>query len=393
MRPVKIKDVRCTVVGAPWRELTFVELLTDADFIGISEVRMVNKTDTLVSCIRELAPRYVIGTSPFDTARLAWNFQRAEYGRPGEIAQSALSAFEIACWDLVGQLLGVPIYQLIGGRFRDRIPAYANGWYQTERDPALIATLAAGVVARGYRALKLDPFGAAYGSMSPPQRRMAIDIVSSVREAVGPDVEIMIEMHGRFAAGEASRLVREIEKCDPAWIEEPTPPEQLDPLRRLRSSTHLEIAAGERIHTLPEFSPLIEAGLVDIVQADLTHFGGFLPMIQLASWADAHYMEVAPHNVCGPVGTAANVQFAAATRNFRILEHFNDFADPWVFDLVDVAPTVSEYDGCFSVSDRPGLGLHLNHEVCAEHPATGAHFELFKAGWEKRSLDPGKPKS
>src|SRR5260370_24972717 len=357
MRPVKIKDVRCTIVGESWRELTCVELLTDADFIGISEVRMVNKTDTLVSCIRELAPRYVIGTSPFDTARLAWNFQRAEYGRPGEIAQSALSAFEIACWDLVGQLLGVPIYQLIGGRFRDRIPAYANGWYQTERDPALIATLAAGVVARGYRALKLDPFGAAYGSMSPPQRRMAIDIVSSVREAVVPDVEIMIEMHGRFAAGEASRLVREIEKCDPAWIEEPTPPEQPDPLRRLRSSTHPEIAAGEPIHTLPEFSPLIEAGLVDIVQADLTHFGGFLPMIQLASWADAHYMEVAPHNVCGPVGTAANVQFAAATRNFRILEHFNDFADPWVFDLVDVAPTVSEYDGCFSVSDRPGLGL------------------------------------
>src|SRR5260370_31489920 len=219
MRPVKIKDVRCTVVVAPWRELTFVELLTDADFIGISEVRMVTKTDTLVSCIRELAPRYVIGTSPFDTARLAWNFQRAEYGRPGEIAQSALSAFEIACWDLVGQLLGVPIYQLIGGRFRDRIPAYANGWYQTERDPALIATLAAGVVARGYRALKLDPFGAAYGSMSPPQRRMAIDIVSSVREAVVPDVEIMIEMHGRFAAGEASRLGPRIEKWDTTLID------------------------------------------------------------------------------------------------------------------------------------------------------------------------------
>src|SRR5260370_25947938 len=128
MRPVKIKDVRCTVVGAPWRELTFVELLTDADFIGISEVRMVNKTDTLVSCIRELAPTYVIGTSPLDTARLAWNFRRAAHGRPGEIAQSALSAFEIACCDLVGQLLCDPIYQLLGGRFRHRIPAYANGW-------------------------------------------------------------------------------------------------------------------------------------------------------------------------------------------------------------------------------------------------------------------------
>src|SRR5260370_41643045 len=105
MRPVKIKDVRCTVVGAPWRELTFVELLTDADFIGISEVRMVNKTDTLVSCIRELAPRYVIGTSPFDTASLAWNFHRAEYCRPGEVSQLGLSAFEAACAQLVGSTL------------------------------------------------------------------------------------------------------------------------------------------------------------------------------------------------------------------------------------------------------------------------------------------------
>src|ERR671935_2766965 len=125
---MKIVDVVTTVAGAPWRELTFVELVTDDGRRGIGEVRMVNKTDTLLACIRELADRHVVGTDPFDVERLAWNIQVAEYGRPGEVAMSALAAFEVACWDLVGQALGVPIWKLLGGLFRTRGPAYANGW-------------------------------------------------------------------------------------------------------------------------------------------------------------------------------------------------------------------------------------------------------------------------
>jgi galactonate dehydratase len=390
---VKIEDVRCTVVGTAWRELTFVELITDTGITGLSEVRMVNKTNTLLSCIHELAPRYVIGSSPFDTARLAWNIQRAEYGRAGEVAQSALSAFEVACWDIIGQAVGRPIHEIIGGKFRDRVRAYANGWYQADRDPAAIAALATGVVDRGYRALKVDPFGAAHGSMSPSERRSALDIVAAVREAVGPDVEIMVEMHGRFSSGEAARIVRQLEQFDPAWVEEPIPPEQPEAMRRLRASTHVEIASGERVHTLHEFAPWVEEGLIDIVQADLTHFGGFQPMIHLAAWADAHYLQMAPHNVCGPVGTAANIQLAASIPNYRILEHFNDFADPWVSELVDSAPFVSKDDGCFAISDRPGLGLRLNHEVCAEHPASRAHFALFESGWEKRASGAARPES
>ena len=200
---MKIVDVRCTVVGTPWRELTFVELVSDDDRTGVGEVRMVNKTETLVACIRELAPRYVLVTSPFEIERLAWNFQRAEYGRPGEVSQSALSAIEVACWDLIGQALGVPVHRLLGGRYRDRIPAYANGWYQAERDPQQIADRAADVVARGYRALKLDPFGAAFASLGPADRRRSIQIVAAVRDRVGPDVEILVEMHGRFAPDQA----------------------------------------------------------------------------------------------------------------------------------------------------------------------------------------------
>ena len=381
-----ITDLRITVVGAPWRELVFLELGTDTGLTGVSEVRMVNKTETLVACIGELAPRYVVGADPFDVERLAWNVQRAEYGRAGEVTQSALAAFDVACWDLMGQSLGVPVWKLLGGKFRERVPAYANGWYQAEREAGAIARLARQVVARGYRALKLDPFGAASAELPQADRRRAEAIIAGVRDAVGPDVAILVEMHGRFTPATAARVAAMLEPYDPEWIEEPVPPENAAALQRMRASTRIPIATGERAHSIADIREFVERGAADIVQADLTHFGGFLPMKHLAGWADAHYLLLAPHNVCGPVGTMANVHFAVATPNYKVLEHFNDFADPWVQDLVDRAPRVSEDDGCFGLPDRPGLGVRLNHEACAAHPRTGGRLKLFEAGWERRGI-------
>jgi galactonate dehydratase len=381
---MKIVDLRVTVVGTPWRELVFLELTSDDGLTGVSEVRMVNKTDTLVACIGELAPRYVIGTDPFDVERLAWNVQRAEYGRAGEVAQSTLAAFDVASWDLMGQSLGVPVWKLLGGKFRDRVPAYANGWYQAEREPGAIARLARGVVERGYRALKLDPFGAASAELPAEDRRRAESIVSAVREAVGPDVQILIEMHGRFTPATAVRVASMLEPFDPEWLEEPVPPENAAALARVKAATRIPIATGERAHSIADIREFVESGVADVVQVDLTHFGGFLPMKHLAGWADAHYLLLAPHNVCGPVGTMANVHFAIATPNYKLLEHFNDFADPWVQDLVDHPPRVSAEDGCFGLPDRAGLGVRLNREACDAHPRTGGRLRLFEAGWEKR---------
>jgi galactonate dehydratase len=381
---MRITEARTTVVGTPWRELVFLELATDEGRVGLSEARMVNKTSTLVACIEELAPRYVIGTDPFDVERLAWNVLRAEYGRAGEIAQSALASFDVACWDLIGQSLNVPIWKLLGGRFRDRVPAYANGWYQAERDPKAIASLARTVVDRGYRAMKLDPFGAASTELSAAGRRRAVEIVAAVREAVGADIQILVEMHGRFTPATAVAVAALLEPYDPEWIEEPVPAENPKALARVRATTRLTIATGERAHSMEDIRPLIEDGLVDVVQVDLTHFGGFLAMKRLAGWADAYSLLMAPHNVCGPVGTMANVHFAVATPNYKVLEHFNDFADAWVQDLVDHAPRVDASDGCFAVPERPGLGVRLNHEACARHPRTGGRIRLFDEGWEKR---------
>jgi galactonate dehydratase len=385
VRSLTISDVRTTVVGTPWRELVFVELVTEEGLVGVGEVRMVNRTDTLLACVHELAPRHVIGADPFDVELLAWKIQRSDYSRPGEVTQSALAAFDIACWDLKGQLLGVPVWKLLGGRMRDRVKAYANGWYQSSREPDAVARLARAVVDRGYRALKLDPFGAASAEIDPAEQRRAIDIVRAVRDAVGADVQILVEMHGRFTPATAVRIANALEPFAPEWIEEPVPPENPEAMKRVRAGTRLAIATGERAHLMEDIRPFIEQQLLDVVQVDLTHFGGFLPMKRLAGWADAYYLLMAPHNVCGPVGTMANLHLAIATSNYKILEHFNDFADSWVHTLVDRSPVV-ESDGCFALPDRPGLGLSLRHDVCAQHPRTGGQIRLFEDGWEQRGF-------
>ena len=385
---MQVTSVRTTIVGTPWRDLVFVELETDTGLVGVGEVRPVNKTDSFVAVVEELAGRYVVGADPFDTERLAWAIERLEYGRPSEHGQSALGAFDLASYDLMGQALGVPVWKLLGGCFRDRVPAYANGWYQADLEPARIAELATGVVGRGYRAMKLDPFGAASVRLSAADLRRAVSVVAAVREAVGADIDLMIEMHGRFSPDTAAQVAVAIERYAPRWIEEPVPPENAAALARIRRATNLSIATGERIHTIWDAVPFVEGGDVDIIQADLTHFGGFTGMRRLAGWTEAHYLTLAPHNVGGPVATAANVHFAVATRNVDIVEHFNDFADAWVSELVDHAPAVDPADGCFALPERPGLGLRLDHDACSRHPRTGARLELFAEGWQHRAGGP-----
>jgi galactonate dehydratase len=380
---MRIERIEPTVVGTPWRELTFVEVVADDGRTGLGEVRMVNKTDTLLACIAELGARYAVGADPFDLQRLAFGFDWSDYGRPGEVVQSALSAIDIACHDLIGQELGVPVWKLLGGRFHESVPAYANGWYRTERDPGAVAERAREVVGRGYRGIKLDPFGAASFELSPAERERSSAIVAAVREAVGPDVALMVEMHGRFTGAAAAAVAADLEPYRPEWLEEPVPPADVNGFRRVRAATALPVAAGERVHHLPDFRELIEEGLVDVLQADITHFGGFTALRKLAGWAESYNLLLAPHNVCGPVGTAAALHFCVATPGAKVLEHFNDFADPWVFDLFEGAPRV-EGDGCFAVPEAPGLGLRLNREACTRHPRTHTNLPLFEEGWERR---------
>jgi galactonate dehydratase len=380
---MKITKVRPLVMGTPWRNLTFLVLETDEGLTGVGEVRMINNTEALLGYLSEAVPRHVIGQDPFNRELIVDTMRRNDYSRAGEVAMSGIALIEMACWDIVGKALNQPVYRLMGGAVRQRIKAYANGWYTVERTPEEFAKAAKAVVARGYEAAKLDPFGSGFYELDRKERLRSISLVEAVRDAVGPDFDIFVEMHGRFSPAVAIGLAHDLEPFRPGWIEEPVPPENLAALKKVANAVSTPIATGERIHTRTECRELFELQACDIVQIDLSHFGGISEARKLAAWAESYYMLMAPHNVCGPVATAANLHLAACTPNFKIQEHFNDFADAWVKGAVLEYPEV--VDGYFSLPESPGLGVTLNEDFIAAHPRRQVHFDLYKEDWHKRS--------
>jgi galactonate dehydratase len=380
---VKISALRTAVVGTPWRNLTLVELRTDEGLTGVGEVRMLGHTDALLGYLAEAEDRYITGADPFAIEALVQRMYRGDYARAGEIAMSAIACVELACWDIVGQALGQPVHRLLGGAVRERIPAYANGWYTVEREPEEFAAAARTVVERGYRALKLDPFGAGHLELDRDERLRSVGLVEAVRDAVGPDVDILVEMHGRFTPAVAIALARDLEPFAPGWIEEPVPPENLRALAKVAARVNLPVATGERLHTRYDFRELFELQAADVIQPDITHLGGIWETRKLAATAETSYVLVAPHNVGGPVATAANLHLAACTPNFKIQEHFNDFADAWVRDVAPGLPEVGD-DGCFPVPTAPGLGVRVDWDAVADHPREDVHFDLGAADWHKR---------
>ena len=379
---MKIVDVKSYVLGTAWRNLSFVRVITDEGLEGVGEVRMVNHTDALSGYLAEAAPRYVIGHDPANIEDLVQRMYRNDYARAGEIAMSAIAVIEIACWDIVGQALGKPVYQLLGGAVRDRIKAYANGWYTVERTPNEFHQAAKRVIEKGYRALKLDPFGAGFYELDRAEKSRAVALVEAVRDAVGPDSEILIEMHGRFNPATAVEIARELEPFKPSWIEEPVPPENLAALKKVAEKVSIPVATGERLHTRYDYRTLFELQAADIIQPDITQFGGLLETKKLAAWAEIYYVLVAPHNVGGPVSTAAALHFAASTPNFKIQEHFNDFTESWVKTAAPGNPEV--VDGYFALPQGPGLGVKLNLDIVREHPQQRIFFNLFAENWHLR---------
>ena len=379
---MKIVDVKSYVLGTAWRNLTFARVITDEGVEGVGEVRMVNHTDALSGYLAEAVPRYVIGHDPANVEDLVQRMYRNDYARAGEIAMSAIAVIEIACWDIMGQSLGKPVYQLLGGAVRDRIKAYANGWYTVERTPHEFNQAAKRVIEKGYRALKLDPFGAGFYELDRAEKSKAVALVEAVRDAVGPDSEILVEMHGRFNPATAVEIARELEPFKPSWIEEPVPPENLAALKKVAEKVSIPVATGERLHTRYDYRTLFELQAADIIQPDITQFGGLLETKKLAAWAEIYYVLVAPHNVGGPVSTAAALHFAASTPNFKIQEHFNDFTESWVKTAAPGNPEV--VDGHFALPQGPGLGVKLNLDVVREHPQQRVFFNLFAENWHLR---------
>jgi galactonate dehydratase len=381
---VKITSVEVFVTGAAWRNLIFIRLDTDEGVSGCAEATSHNKTRAILGYLEEVKRRYIIGADPFDVENLFGRMFRLDYSYAATVQTTVISAVEIACWDLIGKFLGQPVWRLLGGKCRDRVPAYANGWYTTERKPELWAAQARQVVEQGYRAMKFDPFGAGGLELSRVERNLAVSLVEAVRDAVGPEIELFIEAHGRFSPATSIAIARDLERFHPDWYEEPVPPENIGALLDVKRHINIPVATGERCYTRYGFRELIERRAADILQPDVIHAGGLLETKKIAAMAEAYYMTIAPHNSAGPGCTAASVHFAVCTPNFKIQETFDDFSEPWLKQAVRGVPEVR--DGCFDPPAAPGLGIELDEDIIRQHPPREGFFNLWDPDWNRREF-------
>jgi galactonate dehydratase len=379
---MRITDVQTFLTGTRWRNFLFVKVSTDEGITGVGEATLEGKEKAVEAAIHQLKRRSVVGANPFNIEEIWMRMYRNEFWHGGPVLLTAMSGIEIACWDIIGKALGQPVYNLLGGRCRDKVLTYANGWYGGERTPENFAQRAKKVIEKGYKALKFDPFGSAGREMSRQEKVKSIDIVAAVRDAVGPDIEIFIEVHGRFSPMTAIEIAKELEPYRPGWYEEPVPPDNHDAMALVAHKINIPVATGERLYTRYGFRRLFELQAASIIQPDILHTGGILETKKIAAMADTYYMTVAPHNPNGPISTAVAVQIDACLTNFYIQECLDDFDVPWKSQLVKGALEIK--DGYITIPDRPGIGVELNEEVIREHPhLEDAFFNMWGEGWEK----------
>jgi galactonate dehydratase len=296
----------------------------------------------------------------------------------GVIPLAAISALDEALWDIAGQALNVPAYALLGGRARDRIRLYANGWYRTGGSPADYARDAERVARDGYTALKFDPFvnvsdehrAVPLKIMARRDIEVAAQRVAAVREAIGPEVDILLEAHGWFDVNTAIEIGQRMEEYNCLVYEEPIEPTNAQAMAQVAANVGIPVATGERIYTRWGFLPFLEAGAIRVLQPDIGNTGGMSETRKIAALADTFHLPIAPHNCWSPIGTAAAVHVDAATTNLFIQEWFPYEADEH-YQIVDRAYEREAKDGYLTVpDDRPGLGLTLDEARMAPHLVT-----------------------
>ena len=362
---MKIVAFETFMANAGLRNYLFIRLRTDNGLTGVGEATLEWQEKTVETICHEWLEARVIGCDPFDIEAVIGHLIRDQY-QGGSTVMTAISGVEIAMWDIIGKACHQPVYRLLGGRYHERIPAYANGWYGGANSPEQYAEHAREAVGRGYRALKFDPFGVAWKEMSTAEAELAVERVAAVRAAVGPHVGLMIEFHGRLSAGCAVQMIRRLERFDPVWCEEPVPPESVELLAEVKRQVQVPLSGGERLYTLADFHRLIQLQAVDVLQMDIAHCGGLLISKKIAAMAAVQDMRVAPHCSIGPVALAAALHFDVSTPNFMIQESFAEFDVPWRDALVRGWNPVR--DGELVLSDEPGLGLDIDEAVIAQHP-------------------------
>jgi galactonate dehydratase len=392
---MKITSLKTFVVANPpprkgGRYFLFLKLTTDNGIVGIGEVYTATfGPKTVVAMIEDVFEHHVLGADPFRIETL-WRtvYGRGYSHRPDISLMGVLSGIEMAMWDIVGKAVNKPVYELLGGRVHEKLRTYtyiyprwpgedAHSDAPVYRNPDIAAERALEYMNMGFTALKFDPAGG-YGGFDPRQPslerlELSENFCRTLRAAVGTKCDLLFGTHGQFTTSGAIRMARRLEAYDPLWFEEPTPPEVPEEMARVARQTTIPIATGERLTTKYEFARVLELQAASILQMALGRVGGLLEAKKIAGMAEAHYAEIAPHLYCGPIEGAANIQLAACSPNFLILESIETW-DGFQADLLN--KPITWQDGYVIPSPEPGLGVELNEAVALANPYTGRDLHL-----------------
>ncbi len=368
----------------------FLKLVTDEGIEGLGEATLVRyDAPVVVQMLEDMFKQFVVGSDPFNIERLYQTLYGRRYSnRPDIIRGSITSAFEMACWDIVGKALNQPIYNLLGGKFHEKIRAYSylypapeDTTMQIWQDPERAAKRAAAYVEEwGFTAVKFDPLMPAMGLGEQPKElsleilRNAEAVVKSVRHAVGDKCDILIGTHGQMTTHSAISLAKRLEEYHPLWFEEPVLPGNVDEMARVARHTSIPVATGERLTTKYEFRELLVKQAAAILQVSLGLVGGILEAKKIAVMAEAHFAQIAPWMFTSPVAGAASIQLCVCSPNFLIHEGIETWGG---FQAEILKEPIQWENGYLIPPTKPGLGIELNEEVMAKHP----YRQVRHPGW------------
>jgi len=374
---VEIFNVHILRPGGSWNPV-IIRINTNQGIYGSGEVGLAYGVGNSagIGMVRNLAEKFLIGVDPFRIEHL-WNtmYRKTFWAQGGgPIVYGGMSAIDEALWDIKGKALGLPVYELLGGRCWDELRVYANGWYRGCVTPEDYANAAKRVVSDGFNALKFDPFVIRPDGIWDYPRRildrkradLSYERVKAVREAVGPRVDILIEVHGNLGTSSAIIVGKRLEEFSPFFYEEPVDALNVECMKKVSENVNIPIAAGERLYTRYGFRQYIEQQVIDILQPDLGLAGGITETKKIAAYAETYNLHVQPHNCASPISTAAAVQLDACMTNFIIQEVF-PYWPKANYALVKEALEHKVVDSYLKVPDAPGLGIELNDEAVSQY--------------------------
>jgi galactonate dehydratase len=371
---VRIEEISPLQVDGGFRNWVFVRVVTDDGVVGYGEASLEGREHAVAGAVVDMSRR-LLGMDARHIRRVVDIVTREGYWPAGPVISSALAGIETALWDIAGKRLDAPLHELLGGAVRERLEAYSNAWYFGASTPDEFGERAAAVVDQGWRALKFDPFGNAGLTISTAELAAAVERVGAVREAVGRDVRILVEGHGRFSLHSAMTVAHALEPFAPALFEEPLPPGEPSVLRALSARVRVPLAAGERLYSAGECGQLAREGGISVLQPDVIHVGGVTALLAAAEAAYAAGVVVAPHNASGPIATAATLHVSSVVPNFFLQEMFSPEDAPWK-ERTARPPIVVE-QGTVLVPSGPGIGIDLDELECELHPFQPRDLRMF----------------